>query len=444
MHLGWMHNDGQTDAAVAIKVLHPHLAHDPDAVALFVDEARVAGRIRHPNVVPVRDVDMVGSNLVIIMDYVEGIALSSLLRGLRERRATIPIPAVARIIAEALRGLHAAHEAVSDDARPMAIVHRDVSPHNILIGTDGITRVTDFGVATSVGRLAHTRTDGLVRGKLHYLAPEQIHRKDPDRSVDIWAAGVVLWECLTGIRLFAGGTEAETLSQILRQPIEPPSMHRHGVPVSLDDVCLRALERDPARRFSTAAEFADALEGVMDTSNASATISSLIFAVDGDAIHSRRSIIKNGPQATAPLGDRFAFTSATVGSKPHKSGTLTLLLVCTASLVLGGVAVKFTTLRDASQASAQTVDTTFEHSVPSFPEPPSPPISSVAGASASELAVAPTAYFRVPATTTASSSAPTRAPVRTRSRDTAAFEKRRNTMKAPASASQRPFMPDDL
>src|SRR4051812_33903949 len=276
-------------APVAVKILHPHLVDDADAVALFLDEARVATRIHHPNVVSVRDVDMVGHDLVIVMEYVEGIALSGLLRGLRERSIKMPVAAVVRVVAQALRGLHAAHELCSDDGAPMKIVHRDVSPHNILVGVDGLARVTDFGVATSVGRLAQTRTDTGVRGKLQYLAPEQIHRKSPDRRVDVWAAGVVLWECLTGRRLFGGGTEAETLSQILRDPIAPPSADRSDVPLALDDICLRALERDPWRRFGTAEELADALEHDSDVVMGSAEeVSMLVETVDGPALQRRR------------------------------------------------------------------------------------------------------------------------------------------------------------
>ncbi|MEO6418940.1 MAG: serine/threonine-protein kinase, partial [Polyangiaceae bacterium] len=255
--------DGAADGsarAVAIKVIHPHLAQDPEIVAMFLDEARVTTRMDHPNIIDVCDVDMVGDELVIVMAYVEGIALSRLLRAARNRTETLPISVALRILHDSLLGLHAAHELTDEHGERMEIVHRDVSPHNLLVGTDGVTRVTDFGVATSAGRLASTRPDGSMKGKLQYLAPEQVYRRPLDRKVDIFSAGIVFWEALTGRRLFSGGTEAETLAMVLRDPIAPPSAFRPEVSSAIDEVCLRALERDPTRRFSTAAEFAAALE----------------------------------------------------------------------------------------------------------------------------------------------------------------------------------------
>jgi serine/threonine-protein kinase len=363
---------GAADATpVAVKLLHPHLAQDPDAVALFLDEARVATRIRHPNVVEVRDVDMVGEDLVIIMEYIEGVALSSMIRVLRDRGSAIPVPVVVRVLVDALRGLHAAHELTGDDGGPMHIVHRDVSPHNVLVGVDGTSRVTDFGVATSVGRLAQTRTDGGVRGKLQYLAPEQIHRKKPDRRVDVWAAGLVLWECLTGQRLFDAGTEAETIAETLRAPIPPPSALRPEVPLGLDDVCLRALERDPKRRFATAAEFADALERHSEILPADdAQVAAVVHHVDGEAIAKRRDAFERGPTAPVVLPARFAFAlvphepngpSASMvpavrapspAPSPPRSNKLALVCVAFVSLVIGGVGVRCAGARPESDVTA--------------------------------------------------------------------------------------------
>lgn len=353
---------------VAIKLLHPHLAQDPDVVALFLDEARVATRLRHPNVVHVRDVDMVGEDLVIIMEYVEGLPLSGVLKKLRAREEKMSLSAIVRVMIEVLRGLHAAHELRSEDGLPMDIVHRDVSPHNVMVGADGVSRVTDFGIATSVGRLAQTRTGGGVRGKLQYLAPEQIHRKTPDRRVDVWAAGLVLWECLTGRRLFSGGTEAESIADTLRAPIRPPSMLRTDVPLGLDDICLRALERDPARRFASAADFADALERDAEVEVGTAEeVGALILALDGETFLRRRGILERGPTAPVTMPPRFAFTAAAPATPsapppalvsdppappafapasvplpaPQRSNVLALVMVAAVSLVIGGVAVRF-------------------------------------------------------------------------------------------------------
>jgi len=242
---------------VAIKQLHAHLVDNPDVVSSFVDEARIASRIMHPNVVHVHDVEMIGNQLVIVMEYVEGMSLRELIR---KRKAKLPIPVVRRILSDSLRGLHAAHETFDDRGRPLDVVHRDVSPHNLLVGANGVTRVTDFGVALAVGRITSTKADGTVKGKLQYLSPEQVFRKTIDRRTDIFALGAVAWETLTGKKLFDAGTEGETLAMIIREDITPPSIKRIDVPLDLDETIMRALERDPDRRWNSALEMAEAIE----------------------------------------------------------------------------------------------------------------------------------------------------------------------------------------
>jgi serine/threonine-protein kinase len=250
-------------ALVAIKQQHAHLVDDPDALASFVDEARLAARIQHPNVVSVIDFAMSGGNLVLVMEYVEGASLAALTRSVETRKQSpVHWTEAVRVMVDALRGLDAAHELRDHRGLLLGVVHRDVSPQNILVGIDGVARVTDFGVARAVGRLKATRTGEGVAGKLRYLAPEQIAREPVDRRVDVFAAGTVLWECLTGESLFGADTDAETVARLIRGKIDPPSVHRHEIPLELDEVCLRALERDPNRRFPTAAAFADALEAV--------------------------------------------------------------------------------------------------------------------------------------------------------------------------------------
>ncbi len=162
---------------------------------------------------------------------------------------------------DALLGLHAAHELETDDGHPAGLVHRDVSPPNILVGVDGTTYLTDFGVAKAAGRLNSTGENS-IKGKLAYMAPEQLAGDALDRRTDVFASGVVLWELLAGRSLFAhGASDRETVMvNVLEMPIPPPGTHRPGVPLSLDEVCMRALERDPARRYPTAAAFASALD----------------------------------------------------------------------------------------------------------------------------------------------------------------------------------------
>jgi serine/threonine-protein kinase len=243
---------------VAIKRMHAHYAKDPDFVAMFLDEARLAARIQHPNVVPTLDVVATDDDLFLVMEYVQGETLSRLVRAVREKGERIPPPVAASIVVQTLHGLHAAHEAKDERGHHLGIVHRDVSPQNVLVGVDGVARVLDFGVAKAAFRLQTTR-EGQLKGKLAYMAPEQIGGH-VDRLSDIYAAGVLLWESLTAQRLYEAANEGQLLQKILRGQPERPSMHVRDLPPELDDITLRALELEPAKRHQTAREMALALE----------------------------------------------------------------------------------------------------------------------------------------------------------------------------------------
>ncbi|WP_438020487.1 protein kinase [Sorangium sp. So ce315] len=243
---------------VAIKRLHPQFARDPEFSSMLLDEARLAVRIRHPNVVATLDSVQADGELFLVMEYIAGEALSSLLREVSAQGGRVPQPVVSAIVAGALAGLHAAHEATAEDGAPLQIVHRDVSPQNILVGEDGIARVLDFGIARAAVRSQVSRV-GQLKGKLSYMAPEQLRGAPLTRRADIYAASVVLWEALTGRRLFTGECDAEIFGRILEGVVQPPSAFG-DVPRALDEVVLRGLERDPERRFATALEMAAALE----------------------------------------------------------------------------------------------------------------------------------------------------------------------------------------
>jgi serine/threonine-protein kinase len=244
---------------VAIKRLHPQYAKDPDFVAMFLDEARLAARIQHPNVVPTLDVVSTDGELFLVMEYVQGETLSRLSRAVREAGGQIPTRIAAAMVIGALHGLHAAHEAKDERGNPLGIVHRDVSPQNILIGVDGVSRVLDFGVAKAAVRLQTTR-EGQLKGKLAYMAPEQLSAGVVNRLTDVYAAGVLLWEALTAKRLFEADSEGQLLSLVLRGKVEPPSTIVQGLDPAYDTITLRALEKEPEKRFQTAREMAIALE----------------------------------------------------------------------------------------------------------------------------------------------------------------------------------------
>ena len=338
----------------AIKVMHPQLVQEADMVAMFLDEARISMRLRHTNIVEVWDMDLVGDELVIVMEYVEGASFAQIIRGTRRGDEQVPIPITGRVVLDALAGLHAAHELTDAKGAPMGLVHRDISPQNLLVGADGVTRLVDFGVALSAGRIASTAPDGAIKGKLSYLAPEQLTRRTVDRRLDIFAAGIVLWEALTGMRLFDAPTEAETVTQVLREPIAPPSSIRPEVSSALDEVTLKALERDPSRRYATAAEFADALRAAVGTLASPEDVGNAVLAVAGEAINRRRAALERLPASLDAGPDRVTTdTNAAVdldGRAPARS-TRRLLVVAALSLLVGSTITVFAVAPRGGSAS---------------------------------------------------------------------------------------------
>ncbi len=262
VHFGRLQGAAGFARSVAIKRLHPQYAKDPDFVGMFLDEARLVARIAHPNVVPTLDVVAQGGELLLVMEYVRGSSLSRVLRTLTQKGERMPPRIAATVAAGALRGLHAAHEAKSETGEALEIVHRDVSPQNILVGTDGIPRVLDFGVAKAAGRVQTTR-EGQLKGKLAYMAPEQITTGSVTRKTDVYAAAVVLWEMLTGRRLFRADNEAKLLALVLDSEVLPPTKLVEGLPEGFDQVVLKGLDRDPSKRYGTAREMAIDVERVV-------------------------------------------------------------------------------------------------------------------------------------------------------------------------------------
>ncbi len=267
VHYGRLIGTAGFARTVAIKRMHRHTASDPDFASMFVDEALLVARIRHPNVVPVIDVVGCEGELSLIMEYVQGETLARLLRAANRAGKRLPFRIVSSIMIGVLEGLHAAHEAVSERGERLNIVHRDVSPQNIIVGVDGVARVLDFGIAKATVRLASTQ-DGHIKGKIPYMAPEQVRSKLVDRRTDIYAASAVLWEVLVGRRLLEPDNEAALIAKILSAPIDPPSKHVPDIPLGLDDVVMRGLERDPTLRFQTAQEMAIALEKAVAAASA--------------------------------------------------------------------------------------------------------------------------------------------------------------------------------
>ncbi len=245
---------------VAVKQMHKQFAKDPAFCDMFLDEARVVARIRHPSVVPTLDLIEEDGELFIVMEYVEGDTLAHLMKQQRRSRRP-PIGVTLSIVSAALHGLHAAHQARDSQNQPMNLVHRDVTPHNILVGTDGYARLMDFGVARALNQV-HSTKAGHVKGKPGYLAPEQILGDPLDGRTDVFSAAVVLWRSLTGKRLFKASRPLDVAQEVLHKEIDPPSDHGPKVPPKLDAIVLRGLERDPDKRWQSALEMANAIEAL--------------------------------------------------------------------------------------------------------------------------------------------------------------------------------------
>jgi eukaryotic-like serine/threonine-protein kinase len=284
---------------VAIKLIHGHLTEDPAFVRMFIDEARLASAISHANVAQVIELGKVGQTHYIAMEYVEGESVSALMR-----RTKPSLRCCARIIADAAAGLHAAHELKTRGGELRHVVHRDVSPQNILISYDGQVKVVDFGVARARG-LLHDTDGGTVKGKFAYMAPEQAKAQPVDRRADVFALGILLYEMSVRQRLFKGENSAETLRKMMHDEIKLPSkLVGPGYPSSLEKIVLKALDRDPEGRFQTARELQGALEQFIIESGGPflpADVGELMSQLFADQIKTKRKILERCDQDSSDV-----------------------------------------------------------------------------------------------------------------------------------------------
>lgn len=280
---------------VAVKRLHPHLATDGEFVQMFLDEARVAALIHHPNVVSITEVGASDRGYYLVMDYIEGDTLARLMSDCADVGTSVPLGIGLRIVVDMLTGLHAAHELHDDQGNPTGLVHRDVSPQNILVGLDGVTRISDFGVARARTRLADTRV-GQLKGKIAYMAPEQAAGDELlDRRADVFAAGIVLWELLTGKRLFRASNDAATLSRVVSERITSPTDFVLGLDPGISNACMKALERPLSQRIASAEEFADLLESAATRAGVLASgrdVGAYMTSVLGEEVRRHRDAIR--------------------------------------------------------------------------------------------------------------------------------------------------------
>ena len=247
---------------VAVKVIHPHLANESEFVEMFLDEARIAAKIHHPNVCETLDLGDDDGVFFMVMEYVEGETLSSLVRQLHKREEKLPITVALQIAADACRGLEAAHSLEEHDGTALNLVHRDVSPHNLLVTMDGRVKVVDFGIMKAAGKRSNTLT-GQLRGKLTYMSPEQARGEPVDRRSDIYAVGVILWELLAGARFYRGETDSEILAQVSLGRRQKIGDFRDDVPDSIRELLDKALAESRYDRFETADEMLKGLRAAL-------------------------------------------------------------------------------------------------------------------------------------------------------------------------------------
>ncbi|MEO7113587.1 MAG: serine/threonine-protein kinase [Polyangiaceae bacterium] len=276
------------EAVVAIKRLHANRASDPQFVARFSREAKIATRVTHSNVVRTLDVGVADGELFVVREYLHGESLARLLRAAREKNEAVPHDIASAIVIGTLRGLHAAHEVRGERGEQVNLVHRDVSPENVLVGEDGVAHVLDFGIARTDDQ-TQTTVEGQMKGKLAYMAPELIDH-EASRASDVYAAGVCLWEALTGQRLFSGDNESVVLAKVLAALVTRPSKIAPDISPELDALVMRALCRDPNARFQTAADMADALQAIVAPAGA-ARVAAWMRSLAGTALDERAQLV---------------------------------------------------------------------------------------------------------------------------------------------------------
>ncbi len=290
------------DRLLALKILLPSLASNEDFLNMFFTEARIASRLRHDHVVAITGFGQVEGIHCLAMEYVFGASLAQVLRASARAKKPLTVGVLLRITAAVCDALHFAHEMQDENGEPMGLVHRDVTPQNILIGFNGIPKLTDFGIAKATGRGWETQA-GIVKGKFSYMSPEQALGKRVDRRSDIFGTGIVLWEALTGRDLFKGTTPMEVLTAIREQRIEPPSRVVPGLTPIVDPIVMKALRRSPRQRYQTAAEMRDDINDLIRRAGVeidATTISKEFYGIYGEEIGARAVELR---KAMAGKGD---------------------------------------------------------------------------------------------------------------------------------------------
>ncbi len=382
----WAARVVQTRQLVALKMLLPQLAENQSFQEMFFDEARIASRIRHPNVCATYELAEHNGVLMLVMEWVDGVSVNRIFRPGPEGedvqpRVAIPCRQAARIIGDACAGLHAAHELIGDDGRLLAVVHRDVSPHNLLLTADGVVKVTDFGVAKALGK-SHMTMAGQVKGKLAYMSPEQLMGGGVDRRSDVFGLGCVLYEITTGTKPFRGEHDPQVMAAIVMGNYDPPSKVKPGYPPELEEIVTCALASSPDDRFPTADHMLHALEAYLRDSGPPMTsreVAGLLHDRCGDeilermnALHEDEDTLFEPPRQLAESGTGSMEIDHPQRPPPQPSGSKGLVFLIVAALVGAGLGIGVLSYVRASKKTKSTT-ATATISAPSVTES-APPI----------------------------------------------------------------------
>jgi eukaryotic-like serine/threonine-protein kinase len=304
VHFGRLDGAGGFSRVVAIKRLLPHLVENQEFTEMLLKEARLAARVRHPNVAATLDVVATKGDVLLVLDYVHGEALSTLCRSqAKVKKEQLPLPIAVGIILDMLQGLSAIHEATDEKGRSLSLVHRDISPPNVLVGADGVARVLDFGIATALEHIEETAPERR-KGKRGYMSPEQLRGERLTQRSDVFSAGVVMWEVLALRRLFPADQEKEPGDAVQRGNYPRVSQYRPDLPKALDDIVMRALELEPEARFATMHELAEAVEAAAPARANTRRVGEWVNELAKDALAERNRMVaraENWISADLPL-----------------------------------------------------------------------------------------------------------------------------------------------
>ena len=379
---------------VAIKTMLPSLSEDPQFEQMFLDEAALAAKIHHPNVAEILDLGEEEDILYIVMEWIDGEALSTITKQAKKLNVTIQHHIALKAISQACLGLHAAHELKDDEGEPLQLVHRDVSPQNILVTYDGIVKLVDFGVAKAMGRAGGETTAGQLKGKVPYMSPEQARGGTIDRRTDIFAMGIVLYKMTTSLHPFLGENDLVTMKNIIGRPVPSPRLKNAQFPIELEQVILKCLQKEPDKRYQTMLELHQAIEKVqvaMGTAVVDDDVGSFVRSLLGDRGQKRRLALRD---AVRSLDERASAPSSTSQPQPVQHDAVSELIPTRMASGVRDDILRVTGQHSLSQippappSHRDLVDTSV-----ATPRPPSRLPAMVAAVAATVVAVAALAFF---------------------------------------------------